>query len=117
MQGCRQQSVFIGYAPSVHDVCRPIHKQICYEMLQNGERMNGKFERLTSCDMGLLTGPHQTSFFDESSSTMRLSEGERPVLAPEYAERAPDAVMAEPVSYTSASSYRAATEGLATYRN
>jgi hypothetical protein len=48
---------------------------------------------------------------------MRLSEGERPVLAPEYAERAPDAVMAEPVSYTSASSYRAATEGLATYRN
>lgn len=35
---------------------------------------------------------------------MRLSEGERPVLAPEYAESAPDAVMAEPVSYTSASS-------------
>lgn len=29
---------------------------------------------------------------------MRLSKGERPVLAPEYAERAPDAVMAEPVS-------------------
>jgi hypothetical protein len=29
---------------------------------------------------------------------MRLSEGERPVLAPEYAESAPDAVMAEPVS-------------------
>jgi hypothetical protein len=33
---------------------------------------------------------------------MRLSE--RPVLAPEYAESAPDAVMADPVSYTSASS-------------
>lgn len=38
------------------------------------------------------------SSFDESSSTMRLSEGERPVFSPEYAERAPDDVMAEPVS-------------------
>jgi hypothetical protein len=66
--------------------------------------VNGRFERLTSWVMGLFTGPHQTSFFDESSSTMRLSEGERPVLAPEYAESAPDAVIAEPVSYTSASS-------------
>jgi hypothetical protein len=53
------------------------------------------------------------SFFDESSSTMRLSEGERPVFSPEYAERAPEDVIAEPVSYTRASSYRAATEGLA----
>lgn len=53
---------------------------------------------LTSVVMGLLTGPHQTSFFDESSSTILLSEGERPVLAPEYAESAPDDVMAEPDS-------------------
>ena len=53
---------------------------------------------LTSGVMGLLTGPHHTSFFDESSSTIRLSEGERPVLAPEYAERAPEDVMAEPDS-------------------
>lgn len=48
--------------------------------------------------MGLLTGPHQTSFSDDGSCTMRLSEGERPVLAPEYAESAPDEVMADPVS-------------------
>lgn len=54
--------------------------------------------------MGLFTGPHQTSFFEESSSTIRLSEGERPVLAPEYAERAPLDVMADPLSYTRASS-------------
>lgn len=54
--------------------------------------------KLTSGFIGLLTGPHQISFLDESSSTMRLSEGERPVFSPEYAERAPDDVMAEPVS-------------------
>jgi hypothetical protein len=53
---------------------------------------------LTSGVMGLLTGPHQMSFDESSSWTIRLSEGERPVLAPEYAERAPDEVMAEPVS-------------------
>ena len=38
---------------------------------------------LTSVVMGLLTGPHQTSFSEDSSLTIRLSEGERPVLAPE----------------------------------
>lgn len=59
---------------------------------------------LTSGDIGLLTGPHQISFSEPSSFTMRLSEGERPVFAPEYADRAPEDVMAEPVSYTSASS-------------
>lgn len=59
---------------------------------------------LTSGDMDLLTGPHQTSFLEESSSTIRLSEGERPVLAPEYAESAPVDVIADPDSYTSASS-------------
>ena len=63
-----------------------------------------KVEMLTSGVIGLLTGPHQTSFFDESSSTIRLSEGDRPVLAPEYADSAPVDVMAEPDSYTRASS-------------
>ena len=53
---------------------------------------------LTSVDIGLFTGPHQTSFLDDSSSTIRLSDGERPVLAPEYAESAPVDVMAEPDS-------------------
>lgn len=33
-------------------------------------------------------------------------------MAPEYAVKAPVEVMAEPVSYTKASSYKAATEGL-----
>ena len=67
--------------------------------------------------MGLLTGPHQTSLSDDSSFTIRLSRGERPVLAPEYAVSAPVEVMAEPVSYTRASSYKAATDGLAIYRS
>lgn len=53
---------------------------------------------LTSGVMGLLTGPHQMSLSEPSSLTIRLSEGERPVFAPEYAERAPEDVMAEPVS-------------------
>lgn len=71
-----------------------------------GEERDGKRKghHLTSGVMGLFTGPHQTSFFDESSSTIRLSEGERPVLAPEYADSAPEDVMAEPDSYTRASS-------------
>ena len=66
--------------------------------------------------MGLFTGPHQTFFADPSSFTMRLSSGERPVFAPEYAVNAPVEVIAEPVSYTRASSYKAATEGLAICR-
>lgn len=61
------------------------------------ETIAGCFKR-TFESIFLLTGPHQISLLDPSSSTMRLSEGERPVLAPEYAERAPEAVMAEPVS-------------------
>ena len=36
-------------------------------------------------------------------------------MAPEYAVKAPVEVMAEPVSYTKASSYNAATEGFAIY--
>ena len=67
----------------------------------------------TCGDIGLLTGPHHTSFSELSSLTMRLSRGERPVFDPEYAVKAPVDVIAEPVSYTRASSYKAATEGLA----
>lgn len=88
-----------------HDVWEPSHAAEDLEFRRGtGTWENKKEEKLTSEDMGLLTGPHQTSFRDESSSTMRLSEGERPVLAPEYAERAPLDVMAEPDSYTRASS-------------
>jgi hypothetical protein len=54
--------------------------------------------------MDLLTGPHQMSFSELGSFTIRLSNGERPVFAPEYAVRAPVDVMAEPVSNTRASS-------------
>ena len=60
--------------------------------------MMRKGKPLTSGLMGLLTGPHQTSFSDPGSFTIRLSEGERPVFAPEYALKAPVAVMADPVS-------------------
>jgi hypothetical protein len=42
--------------------------------------------------------PHQISFSELGSLTIRLSRGERPVFAPEYAVRAPVDVMAEPVS-------------------
>jgi hypothetical protein len=45
-------------------------------------------------------GAYQMWFSDEGSLTIRLSRGERPVLAPEYAVRAPLEVMAVPVSYT-----------------
>lgn len=48
--------------------------------------------------MGLFTGPHQISPSEEASWTIRLSEGERPVLAPEYALKAPLEVTAVPVS-------------------
>jgi hypothetical protein len=54
--------------------------------------------RLTSGLMGLFTGPHHTSFSDPSSFTMRLSSGDRPVFAPEYAVKAPVEVIADPVS-------------------
>lgn len=55
-------------------------------------------EILTSVVIGLLTGPHHMSFSELSSFTMRLSDGDRPVFAPEYADSAPEDVMAEPVS-------------------
>lgn len=53
---------------------------------------------LTSGVMGLFTGPHHTLLSEPSSFTIRLSEGERPVFAPEYADKAPVDVMADPVS-------------------
>jgi hypothetical protein len=53
---------------------------------------------LTSGDMGLFTGPHQTSLSDPGSFTTRLSRGDRPVLAPEYADKAPVEVIAVPGS-------------------
>ena len=53
---------------------------------------------LTWGDIGLFTGPHQISFSEFSSFTIRLSSGERPVFAPEYAVSAPLDVMAEPDS-------------------
>lgn len=55
---------------------------------------------------------YQMSCSEVSSFTMRLSRGDRPVLAPEYAVNAPLEAMAEPISYTRASSYKAATDGL-----
>lgn len=52
----------------------------------------------TSGVIGLFTGPHQTSFSELGSLTIRLSSGERPVFAPEKAVKAPVDVMADPVS-------------------
>jgi len=65
---------------------------------ENSGEKDGNSILHTSGVMGLFTGPHQMSFSDDGSFTIRLSEGERPVLAPEYADRAPEEVMAEPVS-------------------
>lgn len=41
---------------------------------------------------------YQMSFSELGSRTIRLSEGDRPVLAPLDVARAPDDVMAEPCS-------------------
>ena len=62
------------------------------------ERVTRGGWRLTSGVMALLTGPHQISFSEPGSFTIRLSSGDRPVFAPEYADSAPVEVMAEPVS-------------------
>lgn len=51
--------------------------------LQENQEKRKQRKARTSGVMGLLTGPHQTSFSEVSSLTIRLSEGERPVLAPE----------------------------------
>jgi len=67
-------------------------------MTQQRAEMRAVQRELTSGDIGLLTGPHQTSLSEFSSRTMRLSDGDRPVFAPEYADSAPVDVMAEPVS-------------------
>ena len=49
---------------------------------EGGESGDG-MASLTCGDIGLFTGPHQISFSDPSSFTMRLSRGERPVFDPE----------------------------------
>lgn len=52
----------------------------------------------TCGDIGLFTGPHHISFLDPSSSTILLSNGDRPVFAPEKAVNAPVDVIADPDS-------------------
>ena len=91
--------IFPSGIPSVvknreDDVCRKFMTQQQAQMRAVNERQR----ELTSGDIGLLTGPHQTSLSEFSSRTMRLSDGDRPVFAPEYADSAPVDVMAEPVS-------------------
>jgi hypothetical protein len=62
-------------------------------------RVEGDMENQnTSGLMGLLTGPHQILPCEVSSFTIRLSSGDLPVLAPEYAVMAPDKTIAVPVS-------------------
>lgn len=51
--------------------------------IENHAYQGNKTKSLTSGVIGLLTGPHQTSFSEDSSLTIRLSDGERPVFAPE----------------------------------
>jgi hypothetical protein len=46
----------------------------------------------------MIAYPHHMSFSEPGSLTIRLSKGDRPVFAPEYAVSAPVEVMAEPVS-------------------
>ena len=46
----------------------------------------------------MLTGPHQILSVEVSSSTIRLSLGDRPVFAPEEVAMAPALVIADPVS-------------------
>lgn len=46
----------------------------------------------------ILTGPHQILSVEVSSSTIRLSLGDRPVFLPEDVAIAPADVIAEPVS-------------------
>ena len=53
---------------------------------------------LTSGLISLLTGPHHISLSELGSLTIRLSEGDLPVFAPEYADKAPLDVMADPLS-------------------
>lgn len=66
--------------------------------ISHGGEIKQKKIPLTSGVIGLFTGPHQTSFSELGSLTIRLSSGERPVFAPEKAVKAPVDVMAEPVS-------------------
>lgn len=50
------------------------------------------------------------SLTDEASSTIRLSFGLLPFFAPESVAKAPEAVIAVPLSYAMACSYRTGTE-------
>jgi hypothetical protein len=79
-----------------------IHHKVLWlqDQLPTGSRMCMMLKkvRLTSGDIGLLTGPHQTSLSDPGSFTTLLSKGDRPVLAPEYAVKAPVEVIAVPGS-------------------
>lgn len=52
--------------------------------------------------------PHQSSCAEASSLTMRLSLGDRPVLAPDSVASAPVDVMNDPFSYLIACSYSSA---------
>ena len=89
-------------ASSCGDVCACVLRMAT--LLGGREEGNSTISRHTSGFIGLLTGPHQTFFEDSSSFTIRLSDGDLPVLAPEYADKAPEEVIADPVSYTRASS-------------
>ena len=55
----------------------------CHGEISLGPRECKKGVVRTWGDMGLLTGPHHTSFSELSSLTILLSNGERPVFAPE----------------------------------
>lgn len=59
------------------------HACVCARMDVRIQGVQGSGGKLTSGVMGLLTGPHQISFSELGSWTIRLSEGERPVFAPE----------------------------------
>lgn len=71
---------------------------VCVKPAGDWGMHQGNATKRTSGVISLFTGPHQTSFSEAGSLTIRLSDGERPVFAPEYAESAPADVMAVPVS-------------------
>lgn len=52
------------------------------------------------CEKKDKTPTYQISFSDDGSFTTLLSDGDRPVFAPEYAVKAPLDAIAEPISYT-----------------
>lgn len=67
-------------------ICSTVDPTRVHNEVQNTQQQNKGLtskKALTSGAMALLTGPHQISFSEDSSLTIRLSEGERPVFAPE----------------------------------